>query len=69
MKVFFGNFAFLFGIIGFLFYLFLIIAGFIGCCSSMTMEIFNKITLATLGVAVLVFIVCMYNNCCKLRNK
>ncbi len=69
MKTILGNFAFLFGIIGFVLYLFLIMASFIGCCSAITTDIFQKIVMLILGIAVVTFLICMYNNCCKIRGK
>jgi hypothetical protein len=69
MKVFLVNFAFLSGIIGFSFYLFLILASFVGCCTSITTLLFSKIAMGALAVAVLLFIVCMYHNCCKMRDR
>ena len=69
MKVVLANFAFLFGIIGFLLYLFLILASFFGCCTAITTVAFQKIVMLVLGIAVVAFLVCMYNNCCKARKK
>lgn len=65
MRNVFANFALLFGAIGFISFLFLIIAGFFSCCSGVTTLIYHRIVLLILAVAVLSFALCMYNNCCK----
>ena len=69
MKVVLANFAFLFGIIGFVLYLFLILSNFLGCCTAITTDTFEKIVMLILGIAVITFLICMYNNCCKIRKK
>ncbi|OQX79369.1 MAG: hypothetical protein B6D61_03675 [Bacteroidetes bacterium 4484_249] len=69
MKAILGNFAFLFGIIGFVLYLFLILTSFFGCCTAITTETFQKIVMLILGIAVVAFLFCMYNNCCKIWKK
>lgn len=69
MKSVLGNFAFLFGIIGFVMYVLLILASFFGCCSAITTDTFQKIVMFILGIAVITFLICMYNNCCNIRKK
>jgi hypothetical protein len=63
-----ANFALIFGFIGFIGYLFLIIAGFFGCCTGMTTDLFHKVVIIILITAVVLFALCMYNNCCKNRR-
>ena len=69
MKVVLVNFALLFGIIGFFLYLFLILASFFGCCTAITTNTFQKIVMLILGIAVITFLICMYNNCCNIWKK
>jgi len=69
MKVFLINFAFLSGIIGFFLYLFLIIAGFVGCCTSISVKTFNIIALSAFAVSFVIFGACLYHNCCKMRGE
>lgn len=69
MKIVLANLALLFGIIGFVGYLFLIVAGFFGCCTGITTVLFHKIVLFILSAAVIIFVICMYNNCCTARDR
>lgn len=69
MKLVSANLALLFGIIGFIGYLFLIIASFFGCCAGLTTLVYHKLVLGILTLAVVVFIICMYNNCCRTKGK
>jgi len=69
MKNVLANFGLLFGTIGFISVLFIIIAGFFSCCSGITTLVFHRIVLVILAVAVLAFILCMYNNCCKSQRE
>jgi len=69
MKTVLANFALLFGIIGFGGYLFLIIASALGCCAGFTSFAYHKIVMGVLALAVVIFLICMYNNCCRSRNK
>jgi uncharacterized membrane protein YuzA (DUF378 family) len=68
MKLVLANVCFLFGIIGFSAYLFMIIAGFFGCCAGLTTFAFHKIVLIIMALAVVTFIICMFNNCCKVKK-
>lgn len=68
MKLVLANVALLFGIIGFTGYLFLIIASALGCCAGLTSIAFHKIVLGVLALAVVVFAICMFNNCCKVKK-
>lgn len=62
------NIALLFGFFGFLFYLFLIIAGFLGCCTGMTTSVFYKVAGIVLIISVILFGICAYNNCCNINR-
>ncbi len=64
-----ANFAFLIGGVGFLYFLFLIVAGFFGCCAGLTTPIYYKIVLVVLGVSIAVIAFCMYNNCYRSGKK
>lgn len=64
-----ANLALLVGGIGFLYFLFLIIAGFLGCCAGLTTPLYYKIVLVTLGISVVFIAICMYNNCYRRRSK
>lgn len=68
MKMVLANVALLFGIIGFTGYLFLIIASALGCCAGLTSIAFHKIILGVLVLAVIIFSICMFNNCCKVKK-
>ncbi len=68
MRTFFVNLALLSGIIGFAGYLFLILAGYIGCCRGFTTLFYHKVVLLILSLSVVIFVVCMLNNCCKKRE-
>lgn len=63
------NFAILFGFIGFIGYLFMIVSGFFGCCAGLTTPIFHKIVIFVLVSAVVLFGICMYNNCCTASKR
>lgn len=69
MRVVLSNLALLFGIIGFTAYLFLIIASALGCCAGITTIGFYKMLLFILSAAVVIFGVCMYNNCYRKGKK
>ncbi len=69
MKALLVNFALFFGLFGFVGVLFLIIAGFIGCCNSITTLEYHHLILAFFSVSVLIFGLCMYNNCCHAFRK
>lgn len=59
----FVNAALTFAAIGFVTYLFIIIAGFFGCCAGITDYLFNKIVLLLVVAGAVTFGVCLYNNC------
>lgn len=59
----FVNAALTFAVIGFITYLFIIIAGFFGCCAGITDHLFNKIVLLLVSAGAVTFGVCLYNNC------
>jgi hypothetical protein len=69
MKMVLANTALLFGIIGFTGYIFLILASALGCCAGLTTIVYHKIVLGILALAVIIFTICMYNNCCSIKNK
>lgn len=64
-----GNLGLLFGAIGFGGYIFLIVASYFGCCSGVTTPVFNNIVAIILALAVVLFVFCMVNNCCKGTKK
>ena len=59
----FVNAALTFSVVGFLTYLFIIIAAFFGCCAGITDYLFHKIVLLLVVTGVVTFGVCLYNNC------
>lgn len=59
----FVNAALTFAVIGFITYLFIIIAGFFGCCAGITDYLFHKIVLLLVVAGAITFGVCLYNNC------
>jgi len=61
----FVNSALMFGLIGFVSYLFIIIAGFFGCCAGLSTFLYHKIVMIILVGGALTFGVCLYNNCYK----
>ncbi|HEY9114262.1 MAG TPA: hypothetical protein VIN10_06150 [Bacteroidales bacterium] len=61
----FANATLMLGLVGFVSYLFLIFAGFLGCCLEISSLLFEKITLLTILAAGFVFTLGMYNNCCR----
>lgn len=63
-----ANVCLLVGGIGFLYFLFIIVAGFFGCCAGLTTPIFYKIILIVLGISVAGIIFCVYNNCYRNRK-
>ncbi len=69
MRTVLANMALLFGAIGFAGYLFLIISSFFGCCAGLTTMTYQKIILLILVVSVVIFGVCMFNNCCHITRK
>jgi hypothetical protein len=69
MKLVLANLALLFGIIGFVGYLFIILASAFHCCVGLTTATFYKVVLFILSAAVVTFAVCMFNNCCRAHKK
>lgn len=61
----------LFALIGFLIYLLVIVASFIGCCLGVTQVIFDQILLVLVISGLVVFGVCSYFTCFKkkIENK
>jgi hypothetical protein len=59
----FVNAALTFAVIGFVTYLFIIIAGFFGCCAGITDYLFHKIVLILVVAGAVTFGICLYNNC------
>ena len=59
----FVNAALTFAVVGFVTYLFIIIAGFFGCCAGITDYLFHKIVLILVTGGAITFGVCLYNNC------
>jgi len=69
MRLVLANLALLFGIIGFVGYLFIILASAFHCCVGLTTATFYKVVLFILSAAVVTFAVCMFNNCCKVNKQ
>ncbi len=61
-----ANFALLFGAFGFLGYIFIVIAGYLGCCANITSGLYHNLVIIILVIAFALFALCMYNNCCKM---
>jgi hypothetical protein len=61
-----ANFALLFGAFGFLGYIFIVIAGYFGCCANITESLYHNLVIIILVIAFALFAICMYNNCCKI---
>ncbi len=59
------NSALTFAAIGFVTYLFIIIAGFFGCCAGISTFIYHKIVLAIVVAGAITFGICLYKNCYK----
>ena len=68
MRTVLANFALLFGFFGFTGYIFIVIAGFFGCCGGITTLFYHKLVMFILIAAVVAFGVCMFNNCCKIKK-
>ena len=65
----FVNAALLFSVIGFAAYLFIIIAGFFGCCAGITEYLYHKVILLIVVCAAVIWGVCLYHNCCKIGEE
>ena len=61
-----ANFALLFGAFGFLGYIFIVVAGYLGCCAQITSTLYHNLVIIILVIAFALFALCMYNNCCKI---
>lgn len=61
----FVNSALMFAAIGFVTYLFIIIAGFFGCCAGISTFAYHKIVLLLVAAGAITFGVCLYRNCYK----
>lgn len=59
----FVNAALTFAVIGFVTYLFIIVAGFFGCCAGISDSLYYQIIIAIVVAAAIAFGACMYNNC------
>ena len=64
-----ANFALLFGVFGFLGYIAIIIASYLGCCADITTKFYHNLIIIILVIAFALFAVCMYNNCCKIPKQ
>jgi len=62
MKIF-VNAALMFALIGFVSYLLIVLAGFLGCCAGITSSMYYQIILVLVTAAAVTFGICMYNNC------
>ena len=61
----FVNSALSFALIGFITYLFIVIASFFGCCAGISEFLYHKIVIVLVVIGTLVFGFSMYNNCSK----
>ncbi|MBU2652164.1 MAG: YidC/Oxa1 family membrane protein insertase [Bacteroidetes bacterium] len=62
------NIAILFGFFGFISYILLILAGFFGCCAGLSSKGYFIIAGLIMAVAVILFAICAYNNCCNIKK-
>jgi len=62
------NAVLLFALVFFVVYLLIAIAAFFGCCVGLTAFFYEMIIWILLGLGVLVFSFCVYNNCYKKRD-
>ena len=69
MRIVLANIALLFGAVGFAGYLFLIISSALGCCAGLTTANYENVVTLILFISVVIFGLCMYNNCCKISKK
>lgn len=65
----FVNSALAFAAIGFITYLFVIIAGFFGCCAGISSFLYHKIVLVLVSAGAIIFGICLYRNCYKSINQ
>lgn len=59
------NSALTFAVVGFITYLFIVIASFFGCCAGISEFLYHKIVIALVVLGTVVFGFCLYNNCSK----
>lgn len=62
MKIF-VNATLMFALIGFISYLLILFAGFLGCCAGITDSLYYQIIIMLVVAAAITFGICMYNNC------
>ncbi len=60
--------ALMFALIFFVVYLLIAIAAYFGCCVGLTTLFYTKIIWVIVGLGVLVFAFCVYNNCYKKKG-
>jgi energy-coupling factor transporter transmembrane protein EcfT len=58
----------LFAVVFFVVYLLMAIAAYFGCCVELTALFYTKMVWVILGLGVLVFAFCVYNNCYKKKG-
>jgi len=58
----------LFAFIFFVVYLLIALAAYFGCCVGLTALFYTKMIWVILGLGVLVFAFCVYNNCYKKKD-
>lgn len=58
-----------FAFFGFITYLLIILASFLGCCTGITSSGFNVVLIVLVVACLGTFGVCFYNNCYKAKNK
>jgi len=63
------NAALMFALVFFVVYLCIAIAAFFGCCAGLTLFFFEMIVWIILGIGIVVFAFCIYNNCYKKRSE
>lgn len=64
-----ANIALFIGLLGFVAYLLFIISGAFCCCFGLAITTFYNIIIGVMGIAVLTFAYCMYNNCYHNRRQ
>ena len=64
-KIIFTKVLLLFASIGFLTYILIILASFLGCCTGITRNGFHILLIVLSTASMITFAVCVYNNCYK----
>ena len=64
-RIIFTKVLLLFASIGFLTYLLIILASFLGCCTGITSNGFHVLLIVLSTASMLTFAICVYNNCYK----